>query len=155
MLAYKITACEVCIIWQEPIGACRIQCQSPSRRPIELRWSNHDIKLDCFTVHCATLSTCIKESVYVRCHVECAALNGDGLTKYIQTDTNEWWDANFGKINRFEIKNETEHQGQSSPKSVGTLRVLRCIFGPNLEKLTSIAGDLSHGQAQNGVNFDF
>ena len=24
MLAYKITACEVCIIWQEPIRACRI-----------------------------------------------------------------------------------------------------------------------------------
>ena len=55
----------------------------------------------------------------------------------------------------FEIKNETEHQGQSSPKSTGTLTVLRCIFGPNLEIPTSIGGDFSHGQAQNGVNFDF
>ena len=155
MLAYKIMACEVCIIWQEPIGACRIQCQSPSRRLIELRRSNQDIKLDCFTVHGATLSACIKESVYVRCHVECAALTGDGLTEYIQTDANELWDANFGKINRFEIKNETEHHGQSSPKSIRTLTVLRCIFGPNLEILTSIGGYLSHGQAQNGVNFDF
>ena len=54
----------------------------------------------------------------------------------------------------FEIKNETEHQGQSSPKSIGTLTVLRCIFGPNLEILTSIGGDFSHRQAQNGVNFD-
>ena len=33
--------------------------------------------------------------------------------------------------------------------------MLRCIFGPNLEILTSMGGDLSHGQAQNGVNFDF
>ena len=55
----------------------------------------------------------------------------------------------------FEIKNETEHQGQSSPKSIMTLTVLRCIFGQNLEILTSIGGDFSHGQAQNGVNFDF
>ena len=55
----------------------------------------------------------------------------------------------------FEIKNETEHQGQSSPKSIGTLTVLRCFFGPNLEILTSIGGNFSHGQAQNGVNFDF
>ena len=55
----------------------------------------------------------------------------------------------------FEMKNETEHQGQSSPTSIGTLKVLRSIFGPNLEIMTSIGGDLSHGQAQNGVNFDF
>ena len=50
------------------------------------------------------------------------------------------------KQHRFEIKNETEDQGQSRPKSIGTLTVLRCIFGPNLEIVTSIGGDLSHGQ---------
>ena len=155
MLVYEITACEVCIIWQEHIRACRIQCESSSRRLIELRWSNKDIQLDCFTVDGATMSTCMKESVYVQCHVECVALTGNGLTKYIQTDANEKWDANFGKINRFEIKNKREHQGQSSPKSIGILTVLRCIFGHNLEILTSICGDLSHGQAENGVNFDF
>ena len=33
--------------------------------------------------------------------------------------------------------------------------MLRCIFVPNLEIITSIGGDLWHGQAQNGVNFDF
>ena len=48
MLAYKIASCEVCIHWRKPIGACKIQCQSPSRRLIELRWSHQDIKLDCF-----------------------------------------------------------------------------------------------------------
>ena len=57
--------------------------------------------------------------------------------------------------NRFEIKNETEDQGQSSPKSIGTLKVPRCISGPILENLTSIGGDFSSGQAQNGVNFNF
>ena len=143
------------IIWQEPIRACRIQCQLPSRRLIELRWSHQDIKLDCMRVDGATLSACIKEFIYVRCHVECAALTGNGLIKYIQTDANEWWDENFGKINRFEIKNKTERRNQSSPKSTRTLTVLRCIFGQNLEILTSIGGDLSHGQGQNGVNCDF
>ena len=33
--------------------------------------------------------------------------------------------------------------------------MLRCIFFSNLEIVTSIDGELWHGQAQNGVNFDF
>ena len=33
--------------------------------------------------------------------------------------------------------------------------MLRCIFVPNLEIVTSIGGELWHGQTQNGVNFDF
>ena len=33
--------------------------------------------------------------------------------------------------------------------------MLRCIFVPNLEIVTSIGGELWHGQAQNGVNFEF
>ena len=55
----------------------------------------------------------------------------------------------------FEIKNWTEDQFQSSPKLVGIWTVLRCIFVPNFEIVTSIGGELWHGLAQNGVNFDF
>ena len=33
--------------------------------------------------------------------------------------------------------------------------MLRCIFVPNLEIVTSIGGELWYEQAQNGVNFDF
>ena len=55
----------------------------------------------------------------------------------------------------FEIINWIEDQFQSSPKLVGIWTVLRCIFVPNLEIVTSIGGELWHGQAQNGVNFDF
>ena len=33
--------------------------------------------------------------------------------------------------------------------------MLRCIFVPNLEIVTSIGGELLHAQAQNWVNFDF
>ena len=55
----------------------------------------------------------------------------------------------------FEIKNWIEDQFWSSPKLVGIWTVLRCIFVLNLEIVTSIGGELWHGQAQNGVNFDF
>ena len=48
--------------------------------------------------------------------------------------------------NRTKIKNETEDQAQSTPKSIGTLTEPRCIFGPNLEILTTIRGDLWRGQ---------
>ena len=55
-------------------------------------------------------------------------------------------DAKFGKNNWFDIKNKTEDRGQSTPKSIGTLTMLRCIFGKNLEILISISGDLTRGQ---------
>ena len=53
-----------------------------------------------------------------------------------------------------EIKNWIEDQLQSCPKFVGIWTVLRCISVSNLEIVTSIGGELWHGQAQNGVNFD-
>ena len=55
----------------------------------------------------------------------------------------------------FEIKIRIEDKFQSSPKLVGIWSVLRCIFVPNLEIVTSIGGELWHEQAQNGINFDF
>ena len=55
----------------------------------------------------------------------------------------------------FEIKNWIEDQFQLSPKLVGIWTVLRCIFVPNLEIVTTIGGELLHAQAQNGANFDF
>ena len=50
---------------------------------------------------------------------------------------------------------KAEVQGQSSPKLIGILTVLKCICGPNLEILTWIGGEKWFGQAQNGVNFEF
>ena len=55
----------------------------------------------------------------------------------------------------FEIKNWIEDQLQSSPKLIGIWTVLRYIFVPNLEIVTSIGGELWYGQAQNGASFDF
>ena len=72
----------------------------------------------------------------MRSHVGCGALTDDGLNEY--TKWRKWVrDPKFGrKKTGFEIKNVTEGQCQSSPKSIGNLIELSCIFGPNLEILT-------------------
>ena len=67
----------------------------------------------------------------------------------------EGWGVKSSIWSWFEIKNWIEYQFQASPKLVGIWTVLRRIFVPNLEIVTSIGGELWHGQAQNGVNFDF
>ena len=51
---------------------------------------------------------------------------------------------------RFEIKYKTEDHGQSVPKSIETITVLGCIFGPTLEIFTSINENLQCVQAENG-----
>ena len=58
------------------------------------------------------------------------------------------------KIN-LTLKNETEAECLSRPKSVGILTALRCISGPNLAILAWAGDKLSHGQAQSEVKFDF
>ena len=54
---------------------------------------------------------CAYKNQYVWYHVEYGAFTGDGLTKYIPTNAKLIRDARFGRMNRFEIKNETEDQG--------------------------------------------
>ena len=47
----------------------------------------------------------------------------------------------FGRKMGFKIENESEDQNQSSPKLIGILKVLRCIFGPNLVILAWMADE--------------
>ena len=54
----------------------------------------------------------------------------------------------FGRKTGFKIENEFEDHDQSFPKFTGILTELRCIFGQNLEILTSTGGEWSCGQAQ-------
>ena len=65
-------------------------------------------------------------------------------------------DANkFGRKIGFKIKNESEDQNQSSPKLIGILTALRCIFGPHLVILAWMADEKWCAQAQNEEKFDF
>ena len=44
---------------------------------------------------------------------------------------------------------------QSTPKTIGILTKLFCTSGPNLVLLSWTGDELSRGQAQNGVSFNF
>ena len=44
------------------------------------------------------------ESAYVWSHVGCGTLTGDGLTKYILNNTNEWQIQSFVKLNGLKLK---------------------------------------------------
>ena len=143
MLAYKISTCKAYIIWRKPIKACKIQCQLPSRGWLKLQWSHqgrlfHGSWRDPVRIHgnqymCGAMWD-VEHS-----------LAKASLNIYKTTQMNERRRV-WKKINRFEIKNNTEDRSQSIPKSIDTLTVLRCIFGQNLEILTSISGDLSPRQ---------
>ena len=55
----------------------------------------------------------------------------------------------------FENKLNLTCQAQSTPKTIGILPKVFCTSGPNLVVLARTGDELSHGLAQNGVNFDF
>ena len=46
-------------------------------------------------------------------------------------------------------------EAKSTPKRIEILTKVFCTSGPNLVVLARTGDELSHGQAQNGVNFDF
>ena len=46
-------------------------------------------------------------------------------------------------------------QAQSTPKTIGIFTKVFSTSGPNLVVLARTGDELSHGQAQNGENFDF
>ena len=46
-------------------------------------------------------------------------------------------------------------QAQSTPKTIEILTTVFCTSGQNLVVLARTGDELSHGKAQNGVNFDF
>ena len=55
----------------------------------------------------------------------------------------------------FENKLNLTCEAQSPPKTIGILTKLFGTSGPNLVVLAQTGDELSHRQAQNGVNFDF
>ena len=55
----------------------------------------------------------------------------------------------------FENKLNLTCQAQSTPKTIEILTKVFCTSGPNLVALARTGDELSHGHAQNGVNFDF
>ena len=145
-LAYKISACEVCIICSKFFVACKIHCKSPSRRPDGLT------TLGWFRVHEANLSAYIRKSAYVRNHVGCGRVHQTLLLHVPQIFQRRKNDANKQD---FEIKLNFTYRACSTPKLTGNLTKVFNTFGPNLVILAWTGDELSRKQAQNEVNFDF
>ena len=121
-------------------------CKSPSRRP------DGPITLDWFTVHEANLSAYIRESSYARSHVGCGRGHQTLLLNVPQIFQRRKSDANKQD---FEIKLNLTYRARSTPKITGILTKIFCTFGPNWVILAWTGDELSRGQPQNGVNFEF
>ena len=67
MLAYKISACEVCILWWKPTGTFKNPSQISESRTGKPAMVALKIQLDCSMVHDTTLWA----NIYVRSHVGC------------------------------------------------------------------------------------
>ena len=67
MLAYKIAACEVWIIWQKPTETLKIHLPIAESRTGKPAMVTLKIQLDCFTVHDTTLWA----NIFVHSHLGC------------------------------------------------------------------------------------
>ena len=107
------------------------------------------IQPDCSTVHDTTLWA----NIFVRSHLVCGTdsvfhmfMQVSPIFQRRKSDTNK---------QDFENKLNLTCQAQSTPKTIEILTKVFCTSGPNLAVLAQTGDELSHGQAQNGVNFDF
>ena len=146
ILAYIISACEVCTIWWKPTEAWKNPLpivESRTGRPVMVTLK---IQHDCSTVHDMILWA----NVYMRSHLgwgtDSVFIQFCRSQKYFKGDANE---------QDFENKLNLTCQAQSNPKTIGILTKAFYTSGPNLVVPVWTGDELSHGEAQNGVNFDF
>ena len=95
------------------------------------------------------------QSIAMKANLSSAMVSLNTLQMTVSLNIHKNSANKFGRKTGFKIENEFEDQDQSIPKFTGILTELRCIFGQNLEILTSTDGEWSCGQAQKSVKFDF
>ena len=107
------------------------------------------IQSDCSTVHDTTLWA----NIFVRSHLVCGTdsifhmfMQVSPIFQRCKSDANK---------QDFENNLNLTCQAQWTSKTIEILTKVFCTSGPNLVVLARTGDELSHGQAQNGVNFDF
>ena len=149
MLAYEISACEVCIIYRKPTETLKIHCQSPSRGLLEA--SNGHTK-DTTRLFHGPWHDAVGEHICAQPFRMWNRLRSIRFLQVSQIFQRRKSDANKQD---FEKKLNLTCQAQTTPKTIGILTKVFCTSGPNLMVLARTGDELSHGLAQNGVNFDF
>ena len=107
------------------------------------------IQPDCSTLHDTTLWA----NIFVHSHLVCGTdsffhmfMQVPSIFQRRKSDANKQDSENMLNLTC---------QAQSTPKTIEILTKVFCTSGPNLVVLARMDDELSHRQAQNGVNFDF
>ena len=106
------------------------------------------IKLDCSTVHDTTLWA----NIFVRSHLGCGT---DSVFICLCRSHKYFRRKSDATKQDFENKLNLTCQAQPTPKTVEILTKVFCTSGPNFVVLAWTGDELSRGQAQIRVNFDF
>ena len=149
MLAYNILACEVCMISRKPTEACKYPLPIAESRTGKPAMVTLQIQPDCSRVH----NTFLLANIYVRSHLGC----GTDSVSSVFLQVSQIFQRRKSDANKqdFENKLNLTCQAESTLKTVGILTKVFCTSGPNFVVLAWTGDELSLGQAQNGVNFDF
>ena len=149
MLAYRISACEVCMISRKPTEACKNPLPIAESRTGKPAMVTPKIQHDCSTVH----NTFLWANIYVRSDLGC----GTDFVSSVFLQVSQIFQRRKSDANKQDFENEfnlTCH-AESPPKTTGILTKVFSTSGPNLVALAWTGDELSRRQAQNGVNFDF
>ena len=146
MLAYKISAC---ILWWKHTETFKNQSPISESRTGKPAMVALKIQLDCSTVHDTTLWA----NIYMRSHVGCGT--DSVFIRFLQVSQIFQRRKSDANKHDFENKLNLTCQAQSTPKTIGILTKVFWTSGPNSAALSWTDDELSPGQAQNGVNFDF
>ena len=147
-MAYKISACEVCMISRKPTEACKNPLPIAESRPGKPAMVTLKIQPDCSTVH----NTFLWANIHVRSHLGC---DTDSVLSVFCRSHKYFKEAKVKSKQDFENKFNLTCHAQSTPKTTRILTKVLSTSGLNLVTLAWTGDELSRGQAQNGVNFDF
>ena len=149
MLAYKISACEVCMICRKPTEACKNPLPIAESRTGKPAMVTLKIQPDCSTVH----DTFLWANICVRSHLGC----GTDSVSSVFLQVSQIFQKRKSDANKQDFENKFNLTGhaQSTPKTTGISNKVFITSGSNLVALAWTGDELSRGQAQNGVNFDF
>ena len=122
MLAYKILACEVCIIWRKLTEALKNPSPIAESRTGKPAMVTLKIQLDCSTVYDTTLWANI-------CVQPCRMWNRLHFHPFLQVSQIFQRSKSDANKQDFENKLNLTCQAQSTPKTIGILTKVFCTFG--------------------------
>ena len=121
MLAYKMSACEVCMIWQKPTETCKNPLPIAESRTGKPAMVALKIQPDCFTVHDTTLWANICVRNHLGWGTDCVFIRFCRSHKYFE-------DAKAMQINRILKISKILNVKLNQPPKQGILRYLEPLL---------------------------